>query len=160
MSSDTCLQQHANVNTTSSFIFNDKSPKYLNVKLTYLTCKIFTRSRGQVRGLGKGLSTELYILLDGNVSTTQFLIFTYVSEHSLCNWILILAKRTNFFRTARKSILKLVKLSSLVAKYCKIRKMQACKVCTFCIFFNISYCAQKSLTIPVNFSYSAGFARW
>ena len=33
-----------------------------------------------------------------------------------------------FITTALKSVLKLVKLQSLVAKCCKMRKMQACKV--------------------------------
>ena len=35
--------------------------------------------------------------------------------------------------TALKSILKLVKLQSLVAKCCEMRKIWPCKVCEFCI---------------------------
>ena len=37
-----------------------------------------------------------------------------------------------FITTALKSILKLVKLQSLVAKCCKMRKISPCKVCKFC----------------------------
>ena len=46
------------------------------------------------------------------------------------------------FTTARKSLLKLIKLPSFVANYCKVRKIYACEVCTFCIFL---YYATKAL---------------
>ena len=45
-----------------------------------------------------------------------------------------------FITTALKSILKLVKLKSLVAKRCKMWKMQAFEDCKFCIFL---YYARK-----------------
>ena len=45
-----------------------------------------------------------------------------------------------FITTALKSILKLVKLQSLVAKRCKMWKMYACEDCKFCIFL---YSARK-----------------
>ena len=38
-----------------------------------------------------------------------------------------------FITTALKSVLNLVKLQSLVAKYCKMQKLQACKIRKFCI---------------------------
>ena len=53
-----------------------------------------------------------------------------------------LGKKNEVFHTARKSMLKLVKLPSLGEKYCKIRKIYACEVCKFCIFL---YCARKAL---------------
>ena len=39
----------------------------------------------------------------------------------------------NFITTALKSVLNLVKLQSLVAKYGKMQKLQACKIRKFCI---------------------------
>ena len=45
-----------------------------------------------------------------------------------------------FITTALKSILKLVKLQSLVVKRCKMWKMQVCEDCKFCIFL---YYARK-----------------
>ena len=45
------------------------------------------------------------------------------------------ATKSKSFTTARKSMLKLVKLQSLVAKCCKIRKVYACEVCKFCTLF-------------------------
>ena len=45
-----------------------------------------------------------------------------------------------FITTALKSILKLVKLQSLVTKRCKMWKMYACEDCKFCIFL---YYARK-----------------
>ena len=38
-----------------------------------------------------------------------------------------------FITTALKSVLNLVKLQCLVAKYCKMQKLQACKIREFCI---------------------------
>ena len=56
------------------------------------------------------------------------LIYIGIVKH--CQWmipaideILIWARRTKSITTARKSILKLVKLQSLVAKCCKMRKI-------------------------------------
>ena len=49
-----------------------------------------------------------------------------------------------FITTALKSILKLVKLQSLVAKCCKMRKIYPCKVCEFCILL---YYARKIDTV-------------
>ena len=43
-------------------------------------------------------------------------------------------KIVQFIITALKSIPKLVKLQSLVAKCCKMRKIYPCEVCKFCIF--------------------------
>ena len=60
--------------------------------------------------------------------------FTYLMDHFRFKLNLHLAKKVKSFTTARKSILKLVKLRSLVAKCGKIRKIFACKVCKFCIF--------------------------
>ena len=48
--------------------------------------------------------------------------------------ILKKAEIGKFITTALKSILKLVKLKSLVAKRCKMWKMLACEDCKFCIF--------------------------
>ncbi len=48
-----------------------------------------------------------------------------------------------FISTAGKSILNLVKLRSLVAKYRKLWKIQSCEVCEFCMFL---YYARKSVT--------------
>ena len=57
-------------------------------------------------------------------------------------------EKAKFFTTARKSMLKLVKLPSLGAKCCKIRKIYACEVCKFRIFL---YYARKSLTTSGEF---------
>ncbi len=38
-----------------------------------------------------------------------------------------------FISTARKSVLNLVKLGSLVAKYRKVWKIQSCEICEFCM---------------------------
>ena len=38
-----------------------------------------------------------------------------------------------FITTALKGVLNLVKLQSLVAKYCKMQKLHACKIRQFCI---------------------------
>ena len=46
-------------------------------------------------------------------------------------------------------MLKLVKLPSLVAKYCKTWKIYACKVCKFCILLYYAY--HKMAELPVNF---------
>ena len=54
--------------------------------------------------------------------------------------VLIWARRTKFITTARKSILKLVKLQSLVTKCCKMRKIWHFKCSKFCILL---YCVQK-----------------
>ncbi len=48
-----------------------------------------------------------------------------------------------FVGTAGKSIINLVKLGSLVAKYRKMWKIQSCEVCEFCILL---YYARKNLT--------------
>ena len=53
-----------------------------------------------------------------------------------------LGKKNEIPHTARKSILKLAKLPSLVEKYCKIWKIYADEVCKFCIFLHN---ARKSL---------------
>ncbi len=53
---------------------------------------------------------------------------------------LIWARRTKTLTTARKSILNLVKLQSLVAKCVKMRKIWHFKFCKFCILL---YCVQK-----------------
>ena len=54
-------------------------------------------------------------------------------------------KRTKSITTARKSIFKLIKLQSLVAKCCKMKKIlkQPCEVCKFCILL---YSARKTFT--------------
>ena len=43
------------------------------------------------------------------------------------------AARIKSITTARKSILKLVKLQSLIAKCCKMQKIQSCKFHEFCM---------------------------
>ena len=48
-------------------------------------------------------------------------------------------------------MLKLVKLPSLVAKYCKTWKIFACKVCKFCILLYYAY--DKIAELPVNFGH-------
>ena len=48
-------------------------------------------------------------------------------------------------------MLKLVKLPSLVAKYCKTWKIYACKVCKFCILLYYAY--HKMAELPVNFGH-------
>ena len=45
--------------------------------------------------------------------------------------------------TALKSILILVKLQSLVAKYCKMQKLQACKIRQFCILLYYGICYKR-----------------
>ena len=60
-------------------------------------------------------------------------------DHSPFKLNLHFCKKSKSFTPARKSMLKLVKLPSLVAKCCKIRKIYACKVCKFCILFYYSY---------------------
>ena len=57
---------------------------------------------------------------------------TLLCQSIICHLdlILIFAKTTKYITTAINSILKLVKLPSLVAKYCKIQKIYACKSCT------------------------------
>ena len=49
----------------------------------------------------------------------------------------IQARRTKSISTARKSMLKLVKLQCLVAKCCKMRKIQLCEIRKYCI--NLHY---------------------
>ena len=48
-----------------------------------------------------------------------------------------------FITTALKRILKLVKLQSLVAKFCKMRKIWPCKVCDF-----VHFCITHGKLIP------------
>ena len=60
-------------------------------------------------------------------------------DHSPFKLNLNYCKKSKSFTTARKSMLKLVKLPSLVAKCCKIRKIYACKVCKFCILLYYAY---------------------
>ena len=48
-------------------------------------------------------------------------------------------------------MLKLVKLPSLVAKYCKTWKIYACKVCKFCILLYYAY--HEMAELPVNFGH-------
>ena len=57
----------------------------------------------------------------------------------LLHRIFIFAKKSKSFTTARKSMSKLVKLPSLVAKCCKIRKIYACEVCKFCTLLYYAY---------------------
>ena len=52
-----------------------------------------------------------------------------------------------FITTALKRVLNLVKLQSLVAKYCKMQKLQACKIRQFCILL---YYARKTDTTIEN----------
>ena len=51
-------------------------------------------------------------------------------------------------------MLKLVKLPSLVAKYCKTRKIYACEVCKFGILLYYAY--HKMAELPVNFATKLG----
>ena len=75
--------------------------------------------------------------------TTQWLRFKmyeiFNGPFPLLNSIFILAKRIKSFTTARKSMLELAKLPSLVAKYCKIRKTYACEVCNIFVYFCITH---------------------
>ena len=67
------------------------------------------------------------------------------SQWTNCNIDKILKniELVKFITTALKSVLNLVKLQSLVAKYCKMQKIQAYKVCKFCILL---YYARKTDT--------------
>ena len=49
-----------------------------------------------------------------------------------------------FIATALKSVLKLVKLQSLVAKCCKMQKIQACKIANF-----VYFCITRGKLIPL-----------
>ena len=50
-----------------------------------------------------------------------------------------------FITTALKSVLKLVKLQSLVAKCCKMQKIQTYKICKFCVLLH--YARKTDTTI-------------
>ena len=54
---------------------------------------------------------------------------------------------TIIISTAGKSILHLVKLRSLVAKYSKMWKIQSCEVCEFCISF-VTFCVTRGKALP------------
>ena len=58
-----------------------------------------------------------------------------------------------FITTALKSVLKLVKLPSLVTKCCKMQKIYAFKICIFCILLynarKIDTTIEKTVSISV-----------
>ena len=78
----------------------------------------------------------------------DFLYTVCQMDHYPFKLNLHLCKKAKSSTTARKSILELVKLPSLVAKWCKIRKIYAWEVCKFCIFL---YYARRSLTTSGHF---------
>ncbi len=74
------------------------------------------------------------------LSNQQITILSHLMDHSPIRQTFKLGK---FISTAGKSIINLVKLGRLVAKYRKMWKIQSCEVCEFCILL---YYARKSVT--------------
>ena len=69
---------------------------------------------------------------------------------------LIKVRKTKSITTARKSIVKLVKLQSPVGKYCEIRKIKPREACEFCIYL---YYARKNLLTHNQAGFVASNAR-
>ena len=69
-------------------------------------------------------------------------------DNSHVDEILTEARRTNFIGSAKRSILKFVKLQSLVAKCCEIRKIN---LATFANFVYICITRGDAYHFPANF---------
>lgn len=84
-----------------------------------------------------------------NIRCLKAIALTIGNSHSRLNFYLSTKNEIlQSYRTARKSILKLVKLHSLVAKCCEVREIQPCKVCKIRIF---CVTRGKPATSPANF---------
>ena len=94
---------------------------------------------------GKRLNKNKYIYVNDTTLTTK-----HPKQFESLQWTDCIIEKifeniriVKFITTALKSVLKLVKLQSLVAKYCKMQKLQACKIRQFCILL---YYARKTDT--------------
>ena len=105
-------------------------------------CLIHSKGLTPVMGFNR---THIVLYCHTQILTLQSLTTETGPEWTNCiiDKIFKNVEIVKFITTALKSVLKLVKLQSLVAKCCKMQKIQVCKIRKFCILL---YYARKTDT--------------